>query len=154
MTKSYVCKGACHIRDNEYKDIRQSDFASLLTLSTLISLSSWGSAVAGPLFLFREISFFINEVLLIDEVVASIALAILLQKLDDVLGILANMLFVSIISVDENRQVGGVAIHLGSLVVAGWGSHATYLVSVNRQTFDVDHASANTLVGFACLAYT
>ena len=76
--KPYFFEAACHIRDNEYKDIRQRDFASLLTMSTLISLSSWGPAVAGPLFLFREISFFINEVLLIDEVVASIALAILL----------------------------------------------------------------------------
>ena len=37
MTKSHICEAACHIRDNEYKDIRQSDFASLLTMSTLIS---------------------------------------------------------------------------------------------------------------------
>ena len=154
MTKSHICEAACHIRDNEYKDIRQSDFASLLTMSTLISLSSWGPAVAGPLFLFREISFFINEVLLIDEVVASIALAILLQKLDDVLSILANMLFVSIISVDENHQVGSVAIHLGSLIVTGWSSHTTDIVSVNRQAFDVDYASADALVWFACLAHT
>ena len=51
MTKSHICEAACHISDNEYKDIRQSDFASLLTMSTLISLSSWGPAVAGPLFL-------------------------------------------------------------------------------------------------------
>ena len=51
MTKSHIFfEAACHIRDNEYKDIRQSDFASLLTMSTLISLSSWGPAVAGPLF--------------------------------------------------------------------------------------------------------
>ena len=61
MTKSHICEAVCHIRDNEYKDIRQSDFASLLTMSTLISLSSWGPAVAGSLFLFREISFFINK---------------------------------------------------------------------------------------------
>ena len=25
MTKSHICEAACHIRDNEYKDIRQSD---------------------------------------------------------------------------------------------------------------------------------
>lgn len=43
MTKSHICEAACHIRDNEYKDIRQSDFASLLTMSTLISLSSLGT---------------------------------------------------------------------------------------------------------------
>ncbi len=78
--------------------------------------------------------------------VASIALAILLQKLDDVLSILANMLFVSIISVDENHQVGSVAIHLRSLIVAGWSSHTTDIVSVNRQTFDVDYASADALM--------
>ena len=35
-------------------------------------------------------------------------MAIFLQKLDDVLGILANVLFVSVISVDENHQMGGV----------------------------------------------
>ena len=117
--------------------------------------------MAGPLFSFwrdfffyRYSTFFIDEVLFIDEVAASIALAILLQKLDDEFGILSYVLLISIVSVDENHQVSGVAIHLGSLIVAGWSSHATYLVTVNRQTFDVDHASADTLVWFASLAHT
>ena len=58
--------------------------------------------------------------LVVDEVAASITLAIFLQKLDNVFGILANVLFVSVISVDENHQMGGFNTHLGSLVVAGW----------------------------------
>lgn len=74
---------------------------SLLTKSTLISLSSLGTGGGrSPFFFLARFLFFIDEVLFIDEVAASIALAILLQKLDDVLGIFANMLFVSIISVD------------------------------------------------------
>ena len=80
-------------------------------------------------------------------------MAILLQKFDDEFGILADVLFVSVISVDENHQVSGVATHLGSLVIAGWSSHTTYLVTVNRQTFDVDHASADAFVWFAGFAY-
>lgn len=61
MTKSHICEAACHIRDNEYKDIRQSDFASLLTMSTLISLSSWGLAVASPLFCVYKRDFLVIE---------------------------------------------------------------------------------------------
>ena len=41
--------------------------------------------------------------LFVDEVAASVTLAIFLQKLDNVFGILANVLFVSVISVDENH---------------------------------------------------
>ncbi len=63
------------------------------------------------------------------------------------------MLFVSVVAVDENHQVGGVDIHLGSLVVAGWSSYATYLVSVNRQTFYINHASSYSFVWLAGFAY-
>ena len=54
MTKIHICEAACHIRDNEYKDIRQSDFASLLTMSTLISLSRLGDRQWPVPFFFLE----------------------------------------------------------------------------------------------------
>ena len=55
-----------------------------------------------------------DGVLFIDEVAASIALAILLQKLDDEFSILSYVLLISIIAVDENHQMGRVNGHFGS----------------------------------------
>ena len=79
------------------------------------------------------------------------AFAVFLQKVQDELGILAHVLFISIISVDENHQMGRVNSHLCALVVAGRSSYAANLVPINRKTFDIDHTSADTFVRFVCL---
>ena len=47
------------------------------------------------------------------------AFAVFLQKLQDELGILAHVLLISIIAVDENHQMGCVNGHLCAFVVAG-----------------------------------
>ena len=91
---------------------------------------------------------------LVYEVTSSVALAIFLEELLDEFSILTYMLFVTIISIDEDYEVRGVYGHLGALVVAGRCPHTTSLVSVNRQSLDIDHTSSDTFIWFTCLAYT
>ena len=58
--------------------------------------------------------------LFVDEVAASITLAIFLQKLDNVFGILANVLFVSVISLMRTtRWVVSILILVRSLSLVG-----------------------------------
>ena len=82
------------------------------------------------------------------------AFAVFLQKLQDELGILAHVLLISIIAVDENHQMGRVNGHLCAFVVAGRSSHTANLVPVNWKTFDIDYTSADTFVRFVCLPDT
>ena len=82
------------------------------------------------------------------------AFAVFLQKVQNEFGILAHVLLISIISVDENYQMGRVNSHLCAFVVAGRSSHAANLVPINWKTFDIDYTSADTFVRFVCLPYT
>ena len=59
------------------------------------------------------------------------AFAVFLQKVQNKFGILAHVLLISIIAVDENHQMGRVNSHLCAFIVAGRSSYATNLVPVN-----------------------
>ena len=83
----------------------------------------------------------------------SIALAVFAEQCLDEFRIGSHLVFVAIISVDKDYQVGGLQFHLRSLVVAGRGSYTADLVTIDGQSLDVDCASSDAFVGFAGFSY-
>ena len=81
---------------------------------------------------------------------ASVALTIFAEQLLYELGITPHLLFVAVITIDEHKQVGSAEFYLCALMVARGRAHATLRITVYRQSLDIDHATADTLVGLPC----
>ena len=78
----------------------------------------------------------------------SVAFAVFAQEPLDERRIVAHPLFVAVIAIDEDDQVGGMEIYFCALVVACWSAHAAHFVTIDRQPVDVDDAASDSLVRF------
>ena len=85
----------------------------------------------------------------IDKISAILGLAIFRDEAQDELSVLADAVFVAVVSVDEYGEAGGLQGDLRALVVAGGSAHAADGVAIDGQSLDVDCASANAFVRLA-----
>ena len=81
-------------------------------------------------------------------------MAVFSDEVLDELGIGGDAVAVAVVAVDEDDEVGGLKRHLRALVVAGGGADSSLGIAVDGEPGDVEHASADALVGFALAADT
>ena len=82
-------------------------------------------------------------------VAAFLRLAVAAHEVKNELGIGAHLTFVAIIAIDEHHQMTGVDGDLCALVVARRRPHPTHGITIDGQAFNIEHASADALIGFA-----
>src|SRR5574344_176602 len=68
-------------------------------------------------------------------------------------GIGPNIFLVTVISVDEYEQVPGSYPYLCPFIVACRCTHTTFGITVDGQTFDIDHSATYTFVRFIFFPY-
>ena len=84
---------------------------------------------------------------------SAVALAVFLEQLLDILGILCDALLIAVVTVDEHEEVTGGEFHLRALVVAGGCSHTALGIAIYGQTVDVYHSASDALVRLPLASY-
>ena len=68
------------------------------------------------------------------------------HQIDDKLCCGPHGVLIAIVSVDKRHEVTCLQAHLRALIVACWRTYPTRVVTIHRQTSNVEHATTDTLV--------
>jgi hypothetical protein len=83
----------------------------------------------------------------------------LLLKTDDIkqfyyiLRSVANSLLIAVISIHKNKQISCADAYFSTLVIARRSAHASYLVTIHRQSGYVYHSTTNAFIRFTLSSY-